>query len=43
MDGQDAYNIGHVLNPRFKSLLLENELEKDCATKIILCVKESLY
>jgi hypothetical protein len=43
MDGQDAYYIALVLDPRFKTLLLEKELGKDTAPKVIKHIKELLH
>jgi hAT family protein len=43
MDAQDAYYIALVLDPRFKTLLLEKELGQVTAPKVIRSVKETLH
>jgi hypothetical protein len=43
MDEQDAYYIALILDPRFKTLLLEKELGQVTAPKVILAVKEALH
>lgn len=43
MDGQDAYYIALILDPRFKTLLLEKELGQVMAAKAIGSVKETLH
>ncbi|KAK5790595.1 hypothetical protein VI817_007882 [Penicillium citrinum] len=43
MDGQDAYYMAQVLDPRFKTLLLEKELGKVSAHKVIKHIKEVLH
>jgi hypothetical protein len=43
MDGVDAYYIALVLDPRFKALLLEKELGKSTAAKVITHLKEVLH
>jgi hypothetical protein len=43
MDAQDAYYVALVLNPRFKTLLLEKELDKEAASAVIQGIKELLY
>ncbi|CEL08111.1 hypothetical protein ASPCAL11264 [Aspergillus calidoustus] len=43
MDSQDAYYIALILDPRFKTLLLEKELGQVTAPKIIQTVKETLH
>jgi hypothetical protein len=43
MDGQDAYYVGLILDPRFKTLLLEKELGKVTAPKVITHIKELLH
>ena len=43
MDGQDAYYVAQVLDPRFKTLLLEKELGKVSAHKVIKHMKELLH
>ncbi|KAL4888273.1 hypothetical protein BDV59DRAFT_188889 [Aspergillus ambiguus] len=40
MDGQDAYYVAQVLDPRFKKILLEKELGKVSAHKVIKHIKE---
>lgn len=42
IDSQDAYYIAFVLDPRFKTLLLEKELRQATAPKVIRTVKETL-
>jgi hypothetical protein len=43
MDGQDAYYVAQVLDPRFKTLLLEKELGKVSTHKVIKHLKELLH
>ncbi|KAJ5982209.1 hypothetical protein N7451_012309 [Penicillium sp. IBT 35674x] len=43
MDSQDAYYIALILDPRFKTLLLEKELGEMTAPKVIRTVKETLH
>jgi hypothetical protein len=43
MDAQDAYYIALVLDPRFKTLLLEKELGQEIASTVIQSVKEDLH
>ena len=43
MDGQDAYYVAQVLDPRFKTLLLEKELGKVSAPKVISHIKGLLH
>ena len=43
MDAQDAYYIALVLDPRFKTLLLEKELGDITAPKVIRTIKELLH
>lgn len=43
IDAQDAYYIALVLDPRFKTLLLEKELKQEAALKVIQFVKEALH
>jgi hypothetical protein len=43
MDEQDAYYIALILDPRFKTLLLEKELGQVTAPKVIRTVKEALH
>jgi hypothetical protein len=43
MDAQDAYYIALVLDPRFKTLLLEKELGQVTALSVISTIKESLH
>ncbi|OJZ80349.1 hypothetical protein ASPFODRAFT_708049 [Aspergillus luchuensis CBS 106.47] len=43
MDSQDAYYIALVLDPRFKTLLLEKELGPTTAPTIIGSIKETLH
>ena len=43
MDSQDAYYIALILDPRFKTLLLEKELGEVTAPKVIRTVKETLH
>lgn len=43
MDGQDAYFVAQVLDPRFKTLLLEKELGKVSAPKVISHIKGLLH
>lgn len=43
MDSQDAYYIALILDPRFKTLLLEKELGEVTAPKVIQTVKETLH
>jgi hypothetical protein len=43
MDSQDAYYIALILDPRFKTLLLEKELGDVTAPKVIRTVKEALH
>lgn len=43
MDGQDAYYVAQVLDPRFKTLLLEKELGKESAHKVVKHIKELLH
>lgn len=43
MDSQDAYYIALILDPRFKTLLLEKELGQVTAPKVIGTVKETLH
>jgi hypothetical protein len=39
MDKQDAYYIALILNPLFKTLLLEKELGQEAALKVIQASK----
>ena len=43
IDSQDIYYIALILDPRFKTLLLEKELRQVTALKVIRIVKETLY
>ncbi|KAJ5348632.1 uncharacterized protein N7506_001885 [Penicillium brevicompactum] len=43
MDGQDAYYVAQVLDPRFKTLLLEKVLDKVSAPKVISHIKGLLH
>jgi hypothetical protein len=43
LDGQDAYCVAHVLDPRFRTLFLEKELGKVNATKVIKHIKALLH
>lgn len=43
MDAQDAYYIALILDPRFKTLLLEKELGGDAAIEVITSIKEQLH
>lgn len=43
MDAQDAYYIALVLDPRFKTLLLDKELGQVTAPKIIRSIKDTLH
>ncbi|KAK9429405.1 hypothetical protein V1505DRAFT_374018 [Lipomyces doorenjongii] len=43
MDGQDAYYIALVLDPRFKTLLLEKELAESVAATVILNYDDPEY
>ena len=43
MDTQDAYYITLVLDPRFKILLLEKELDETAAFIVIVGIKELLH
>ncbi|KAI9036875.1 putative AC9 transposase [Aspergillus affinis] len=43
MDAQDAYNIALVLDPRFKTLLLDKELRPVTAPKVIQSIKDTLH
>ncbi|OJZ80150.1 hypothetical protein ASPFODRAFT_53886 [Aspergillus luchuensis CBS 106.47] len=43
MDSQDAYYIALVLDPRFKTLLLEKGLGPTTAPTIIGSIKETLH
>lgn len=43
MDAQDAYYIALVLDPRFKTLLLEKELGPVIAPKVIRSIKDTLH
>lgn len=43
MDSQDAYYVALILDPRFKTLLLEKELGKVTAPKVITHIKELLH
>lgn len=43
MDGQDAYYVALVLDPRFKTLLLDRDLGKVTAPKVVTHIKELLH
>jgi hAT family C-terminal dimerisation region len=43
MDAQDAYYIALVLDPRFKTLLLDKELGQVTALKVIRSIKDTLH
>jgi hypothetical protein len=43
MDGQDAYYVALVLDPRFKTLLLDKDLGKVGAPEVIAHIKELLH
>lgn len=43
MDAQDAYYISLVLDPRFKTLLLDKELGQVTAPKVIRSIKDTLH
>ncbi|KAE8334178.1 hypothetical protein BDV24DRAFT_157008 [Aspergillus arachidicola] len=43
MDKQDAYYVGHVLDPRFTTLLQEKELGNVSGQKVIGDIKEVLH
>ena len=43
MDAHDAYYITLILDPRFKTLLLEKELGEDAAIQVITSMKEQLH
>jgi hypothetical protein len=43
MDAQDAYYIALILDPRFKTLLLEKELGDDAAIEVTTSIKEQLH
>ncbi|KAJ6038619.1 hypothetical protein N7460_007336 [Penicillium canescens] len=43
MDAQDAYYIALVLDPRFKTLLLDKELGQVTAPKVIRSIKDTLH
>lgn len=43
IDGLDAYYIALILDPQFKTLLLERELGETTALMIIKYIKELLY
>lgn len=43
MDGQDVYYVALILDPRFKTLLLDKELGKVTAPKVITHIKELLH
>ena len=43
MDTQDAYYIALVLDPRFKTLLLEKELDETAISIVIVGIKELLH
>lgn len=43
MDGQDAYYIALILDPRFKTLLLKRELGNDATQDIIKTIRDFLH
>ncbi|KAJ5085382.1 hypothetical protein N7532_003037 [Penicillium argentinense] len=43
MDGQDAYYVALVLDPRFKTLLLDRDLGKLTAPQVVTHIKELLH
>lgn len=43
MDAQDAYYMALVIDPRFKTLLLEKELGEEMAPQVIQSVKGALH
>jgi hypothetical protein len=43
MDGQDAYYVALVLDPRFKTLLLHRDLGKLTAPQVVTHIKELLH
>lgn len=43
MDGQDAYYVALVLDPRFKTLLLDRDLGKVTAPNVVTHIKELLH
>lgn len=43
MDAQDAYYIALILDPRFKTLLLEKELGPVIVPKVIRSIKDTLH
>ncbi len=43
MDTQDTYYIALILDPRFKTLLLEKKLDETAASIVIASIKELLH
>jgi len=43
MDAQDAYYVALVLDPRFKTMLLEKELDEEATAAVIKGIKELLH
>jgi hypothetical protein len=43
MDAQDAYYVALILDPRFKTMLLEKELDEEAAATVIKGIKELLH
>jgi hypothetical protein len=43
MDAQDAYYVALILDPRFKTILLEKELDEEATAAVIKGIKELLH